>query len=1291
MSGDDFDRINEHVENCPHCHERVEQLEQQRKITTETKDQPSLFDLEPCSLLFLKNQEVDLDVLLPTLSGRVYILEDLIGEGGMGEVYKALYNRLKRQVAVKIVRNQSWTEQFREEINATGQLRDKNIVTAHDMGEYENEEKKKMPFLVMELLEGRDIKSFVKNNYHVSEADDTQTLSLRQKIVITCNIIRQAASGLKCAHTAGLIHRDIKPSNIWVTPDGTVKVLDLGLALDMSGVDVTKTGCCGTPEYMSPEQASGSLDLDCRTDIYSLGCVFYYLLTGGRKPYPQDQFPDQFQAHCQSPFPTLRQGRVRVPHTLQVLLNKMTAKVPDDRYQSMEEVIQAITNFERYYERAKYRRGGGILLMTFVLLSCWYYFSFVHVYKSYYVDYVEHWGVPQGIFELDESQVSHRQYHYRIETKGGRVVRLVHANSAGTPVPIESTGFTGRPMVAEYEYKKTINPRNNQPFLDFVTWKDRKGKELVIWEYSLDSIRNHAIIVLKNPYNKTTLIKGTSLLKYFGIDVSYDIEDNDITCHSITYDEQGFQRKKIFLQNNSGIPAATSNGVYGQEIEYDESGRMKKNKYLDEAGNVSKSTLGIASQEYRYDTSGNKEWIISYDEGGSPVPGFICQCKYDVNGNCKSKQYLESDMKTLFAHSDIIEIPLTKYEYDAKGNIKQVEYFDCKKNKVRCSNTNSAKMIYESNVQGDIIKICHYDEHGDPCNCSDDYFSCQSERDKFGTEIVSRYFDIHGHMCKRKEGNAKTVRIIDPRNGNVLNESYFDMNNDPCVLQAGYSSKNNSYSKINGEIEEFSFYGPDGRTLCVNSNYGCARVKIEYNANNGDLSSCSYWDPYGELCDNIFGYAKAVVRCNHCNYDIDYFDSHNRIIKKECIKNESPAEIADNYYRVSYTYYDSGKKRSETYDYFDREDAVSDDNIPDTVCVYTQKILLYNEAGQNTEVRFLDKKGKPVYCPTHGTINTQWDYDEKGNIIQTRYYESPDVPIDIDEGYWKIVLSPQKDGTTITDMFSIENNCQGYEGVAKISERKDKESRLLSRSFFDENGKPWKYQNGTVRGVWKYEFPEQENGLPYAKNIQYDEHGNIVEISFLDNNTNLCKNTDGIATTYLEYDSQSRKVLECYFDENRKPCVNKNGLHRMDWKYDFMMAPGVVCPILCIKWNLGYWNVPRYPMEHRYYDKEKKAWLYRGIAGLRYESSHVGGNTQIKKIFIDEQDKPTSDIDGIAWIVETVNSNGQVINTQCYDKGGKPHVFKNNSYLPWLLLMKKLGEQSSALQRMESLQKPEMK
>lgn len=80
--------------------------------------------------------------------------------------------------------------------------------------------------------------------------------------------------------------------------------------------------------------------------------------------------------------------------------------------------------------------------------------------------------------------------------------------------------------------------------------------------------------------------------------------------------------------------------------------------------------------------------------------------------------------------------------------------------------------------------------------------------------------------------------------------------------------------------------------------------------------------------------------------------------------------------------------------------------------------------------------------------------------------------------------------------------------------------------------------------------------------------------------------------------------------------------------------------------------------------KRKKPWLYRGIAGVRYESSQVGGNTQVKKIFIDAQGKPTSDIDGIAWIVETVHSDGQVINTQMYDQNGKPHVFKNNPSLP---------------------------
>ena len=274
----------------------------------------------------------------PFLLGQYRVVEQ-IGQGGMGSVYRALHPFLKKEFAIKLLRIEATSDaravaRFRREMEAIGRLDHHHIVRATDAGEAGG-----VHFLVMELVDGIDLSRLVRLRGPLPLAE-------------ACEVIRQAAAGLQCAHEHGLVHRDIKPSNLVLSRQGEVKVLDLGLALLGSAGpgsrELTATGqVMGTADYMAPEQWERSNTVDIRADIYSLGCTLYTLLVG-RPPFSGEEFATPLRkmaAHAQAPVAPLASQRADVPAALEELLGQMTAKSPDDRPDTPANVIRALEPF----------------------------------------------------------------------------------------------------------------------------------------------------------------------------------------------------------------------------------------------------------------------------------------------------------------------------------------------------------------------------------------------------------------------------------------------------------------------------------------------------------------------------------------------------------------------------------------------------------------------------------------------------------------------------------------------------------------------------------------------------------------------------------------------------------------------------------------------------------------------------------------------------------------------------------------------------------------------------------
>jgi formylglycine-generating enzyme required for sulfatase activity len=331
----DDESVDAHFDDCADCRAALDRLDAEVNrpfaclrdpiVAVTDWQQPTFYNLvaEAKALdASHGNGSASIQVLGPQETFGNYVIHGLLSHS-MNPVYKADHRLLKKTVVLKLFSGRASQERwqrFQREVEAVGRLASPNVVTAYDAGECAGHN-----FLAMEYIDGENLDEHVRNNGPMPIAK-----------ALEC--IRQAARGLDHAHALGIIHRDVKPSNLLLDRRGVVKVLDLGLVRFKEALGEGAGLFMGTVGFVSPEQTLNPQDADERSDVYSLGCTLYYLLTG-KTPSEARTIAETLVAHREKPIPSLRAARPDCPRAVDELFRRLVARSPGDRPASMKALV----------------------------------------------------------------------------------------------------------------------------------------------------------------------------------------------------------------------------------------------------------------------------------------------------------------------------------------------------------------------------------------------------------------------------------------------------------------------------------------------------------------------------------------------------------------------------------------------------------------------------------------------------------------------------------------------------------------------------------------------------------------------------------------------------------------------------------------------------------------------------------------------------------------------------------------------------------------------------------------
>lgn len=1045
-----------------------------------------------------------------------YLLVSLLGTGASAQVWKAKDTRANNLiVALKIFDENSdlnsfGLQNFEKQFTIVFNMKHSNLLppTGYDIFQGR-------PYLVMQYCENGSCTSMA------GRTDEEDILKF----------LHDVAAGLEYLHDHNIIHQDIKPDNIMLDDNCNFLVTDFGISVSSTGnINDSEGMSGGTRRYMAPERYDG-VTLPA-SDIWSLGASAVELLTNN-PPYGEHGGLLQAQGE---PLPELP---VKLQPEIKSIIKSCLVEDPNHRIKA-NEIRQKI---ELYWETGAWTKPSQKKTIAIVatavasVLMCLgiFLWDYNRTKVYYYKDYVEVWGVPEGVGRISSWNAKHMHRLYRFEYKQRKVRRVSHVNSLDVIIFDTESERSERPIDQDIYY-------TSEGKVSRIKVRDNNGKVLYVKAF------NENLTTMSFQYDDQHNTERALAAQTVGY--GRMLEDNNsqkgkITRWLLEYNSDGYvTRVKYAGLDNSVV--SDGNNIYGRTITYDSKGRISEIHYIGKNDEPQSTKWGLGIKKYYYDSEDN--WIRAeyYTVDGQPAyddsDGVgIYEMEYDNNGNVVTIYHKDGNGELMLPKKNGIAGAIT--EYDDRGFIVKQTYIGTDKTPIFVSSAGFAGYTAKCDENGFFVEQEFFDPDGQVCETTEGNSKLVMVNDKYGNNLETWRYDIHGDLCLDPTGIAGTTYKYDSI-GNVIEVVYYGKDKKPTLNEQGEAGLRLKYDERNlqtemltldvnlnpafddnhiclvrheydkrGNTTKISFYNADGTQL-VHSNENVAGWNILYDDLGNEIER-SFFNDKNTLCEVIGGYAKKTRTFDqngHIKSERFYnatgtLTTVNGIAGTDYVCDERGNVVVDKPISTNGTLAAGRVETHYKYDKFDNcteESYFSNGNAADCLYGYHKATRTYNSRNQVTEVCYYNKNSQLTLTSNEGIAILKNEYDNRGNRIKSFYYGTDSRPI------------------------------LGKEGWASSTYEFDAFGNIIKQCFFGIDGKPTDPKNMVPVGICKY-----------------DKHNNMIYIAAQDGNGKFIMNPNtGWAISRMEYDNRSHMLSQAYFDEHDKPMMGNNGCHKITYKYD---------------------------------------------------------------------------------------------------------------------------------------------
>ena len=656
--------------------------------------------------------------------------------------------------------------------------------------------------------------------------------------------------------------------------------------------------------------------------------------------------------------------------------------------EALVKIVAAILGikFDQLWNRHKRRERKRRLIQAAVAMVClaamalsgWLAWDYYVPKHAYYADYVERELIPEGLFPLSREQLARRNAHYHFVRQYRRLQRVIHENSAGTPVRHRDSERLDRPMIQRFNYddggaligrdyldlndrvlvrQKIERPMTRKPGEEAYCYLDFRDEQCgsVVLESATTSMRFGAF-GLNDAGSRTGGTKSS------------------IGRHRLVFAETGFVKEARYMGVGSLTPVPDGDGLFGLRYTRDELGRIVQTVYLDPEGKPTATKTGLAGVRYRYDGAGNLsrcEWLSLQ---GTPWPNeqgvAVSEMDFDSVGNTNREKYLDADGAPCLSEDGYAG---WADEYDARGNVTREAYFGV--DGAPClSKDGYAEARLEYDGRGNRTRVAYFGVDGEPCLSKDGYAEWTAEYDERGNRTRVAYFGVDSEPCLHRDGNAGWTTEYDER-GNLIRQAYFGMDGEPCLHRDGNAGWTTEYD-ARGNVTREAYFGVDGEP-CLSKD-GYAEWTTEYDA-RGNVVRAAYFGANGEPCLDRDGVA---------GWTAEYDARGNRTREAYFGVDGEPCLSRDGYAEARFEHDARGNQTRQAYFGVDGEPCLDRDGIAG----WTYE---YDARGNPIRRTYCGVDGEPC-LNRHGYARVTYAYDTTGTRTQEKYWdllgnEVPDV------------------------------------------------------------------------------------------------------------------------------------------------------------------------------------------------------------------------------------------------------------------------------------------------------------